>query len=237
VKDVTMPWDNQAIAEANGIAPETPLDEPQTPQAETYDPAEHGRPEDQRPAQQYQPQQRHDPGIPDVEEDPIAHFDTRQSRLEQHATLRDWEHAIKEADRHGREELPDFDDAVEHLLGSRVQELNAAYPDNSQHAHAQARHMGFPSPAHMKQAMLQNSIMATVAAAAQQGIPTSMMAYRMATERGYRPKAAATRTQKRQLSAALERAHQRGSDKDFDAGWNHYARIARAEDELARGRR
>jgi hypothetical protein len=216
----------KAYLEKEGVE----FDDP-PPQAEVYDSDVHGQPQEQpqqhEPARQ--PQEQYD-GMPDQMEDPLAHFDARSSRLENHAANKEWESHIREADRHGREELPDYDEAATHVLNSRVAELNAAYPDNSQHAWAFAQHNGFRSPVELKTAMLHNSIQALAQSAARQNIPLSFAVYRASVERGYVPKAAATTSQKRQLHNALMQA----GGSNFEEGWKHFERIQRQEDELAR---
>jgi hypothetical protein len=227
-----MPWDNAALAEANGVAPETPIEPdyaPRPPQAEPYDAREHGVP---------QPPQRQEPPIPDVEEDPIAHYNARLAKIEDHGARHNFWDGIRNAEANARNELgEDYDEACQHLEAGRIAELQQQFPDNSRQAHLLAHSYGLPDAAHLRAAILNRDRMVIADHAVRNGIDPAAAYYQFAQERGYRPAVAITKTQRKRLSNAIAQANDTGDYNAFDQLWGAYEKVAKREDELARGRR
>src|SRR5262245_9701800 len=151
--------------------------------------------------------------VPSVEEDPIGHFQARTAILErallqthqgQQATQQHlqqqqheaqfWDH-VRASENEFRKTSPvievngqkvsDYDAACDHLKAHRMAELQHLYPENSELAQQEARQHGLPSPAHLRQAILQNDAAGVAQRAFQLGVPPAALYYEAAKTRGY----------------------------------------------------
>src|SRR5262245_34778740 len=151
--------------------------------------------------------------IPDVHEDPIGHFQARTEMLEralaqtyqgtqqtqQHIQAQQqeqvfWDH-VRASENEFRKTAPtievngqktsDYDLACEHLKAHRMSELTHLYPDTSPVAQQEARQQGYPSPAHLRQAILQSDAAGIAQRAFQLGIAPAQLYYEAAKGRGY----------------------------------------------------
>ena len=152
--------------------------------------------------------------IPNVEEDPIGHFQARTEILEemlrqtyqgQQMTAQQiqaereeqtfWGHveaseaaaraAMPKVEVEGRGQVSDYDLACEHLKQHRMSELENLYPDTSAIAQAEARQYGLPSPAHLRQAILKQDAIGIAQRAYQLGRQPAELYYKAAQGRGY----------------------------------------------------
>lgn len=149
------------------------------------------------------------PAIPDINEDPIGHFQARTALLEQkleeaykgnqttqqHVQQSEQQRAFvdhvvrsEEAIRNPKSPTykADYDEACQHLGAGRVAELAIMYPDNSPQAQAVAQQYGMPSPAELRNAILNQDRIAVATQALQMGVSPAEMYYSLATQRGYR---------------------------------------------------
>lgn len=153
------------------------------------------------------------PPIPDVNEDPIGHFQGKVAQLEQalaqtyqgaaatqehlqsqHREQVFWDH-VRASEAEFRKTAPvleingqkvsDYDVACEHLKQHRMTELQHLYPDSSQLAQQEARQNGLPSPAHLRAAILQSDAMGIAQRAYQLGVAPAQLYYEAAKTRGY----------------------------------------------------
>ena len=170
--------------------------------------------------QRQAPQPEQEPvKLPDVNEDPIGHFQAKVAMLEQalqhtyqganqtaaqiHAERQEqqfWNH-VQEAEAAYRKTTPtvtledgrevsDYDAACEHLKSHRVNELAALYPDDSPVAQQEARQYGLPSVGHLRASILQQDAIAIANRAYQLGVSPAQLYYDAAKNRGYtRPQA------------------------------------------------
>lgn len=170
--------------------------------------------DDLRAARKPAQPEREEPKIPSVDEDPIGHFQARTAMLEQallqthqgaEATQRHlqaqheervfWDH-VRASENEARKTAPvleingqkvsDYDLACEHLKQHRMGELQHLYPDSSPLAQQEARQQGFPSPAHLRAAILQNDAMGIAQRAFQLGVQPATLYYEAAKTRGYK---------------------------------------------------
>ena len=170
--------------------------------------------EELRASRRPPPQPREEPKIPSVDEDPIGHFQARTAMLEQallqthqgaqatqqhlqaqHEERVFWDH-VRASENDARKTAPvleingqkvsDYDLACEHLKSHRMGELAHLYPDNSPLAQQEAHQQGYPSPAHLRAAILQNDAMGIAQRAFQLGVPPATLYYEAAKTRGYR---------------------------------------------------
>jgi hypothetical protein len=152
--------------------------------------------------------------IPDVNTDPIGHFQARTAILEQalahtyqgaqqtqqhlHAQHQEqvfWDH-VRASEAEARKVAPvvevngqqvsDYDAACEHLKQHRMSELMHLYPDNSQLAQQEARAHGLGSPAQLRVAILQSDAAGIAQRAFQLGVSPAQLYYEAAKTRGYR---------------------------------------------------
>jgi hypothetical protein len=153
------------------------------------------------------------PPIPDVNEDPIGHFQGKVAMLEhalaqtyqgaaatqehlqsQHREQVFWDH-VRASENEFRKTAPvlefngqkvsDYDLACEHLKAHRMGELQHLYPDNSPLAQQEARQQGLPTPAHLRAAILQSDAMGIAQRAYQLGVAPAQLYYEAAKTRGY----------------------------------------------------
>ena len=198
-----------------------------------YDPQQDGTPQThhQHQPQQYEPQQHQQ--LPDVTEDPIGHFSGRFQELESVAlgniddsARRDFVGNVERSERLIRQEVPDYDEACEHLEQGRIDELNKMFPDGNRQAEILAHQHGFQSAGQMKVALLNRDRVSVADWAVRNGQSPAEVYYRLAGERGYRPKVGITNTQRRALHGAIKTA--RGGD--FDQAWDYYSKLHKFED-------
>lgn len=173
--------------------------------------------------------------IPDVNDDPIGHFSARQQYMEEQlrqalqgnqylndqqvAQQRErqfWQH-VENAENQFRPTTPvveidgkkisDYDLACEHLRNHRLTELEGMYPDNSQVAMAEARQLGLPSVAHLRQYLMHQDAMNIASRAFTLGVSPGALYYQAAKGRGYvTPTAAAAKPNgKNEKIAAAQR--------------------------------
>jgi hypothetical protein len=152
--------------------------------------------------------------IPDVNEDPIGHFQARTAILEQalqhtyqgtqatqqhlqaqHQEQVFWDH-VRAAENEYRKTAPvvevngqqvsDYDAACEHLKQHRMTELMHLYPDNSQLAQQEAHAHGLPSVGHLRAVILQSDAAGIAQRAFQLGVSPAQLYYEAAKTRGYK---------------------------------------------------
>jgi hypothetical protein len=169
-------------------------------------------------AQAQPPAPKEEP-IPDVDVDPIGHFNARQARMEKliEQSLRGtqqlteqqvaatserqfWQHVDAEEQEY-RKTKPvveidgkphsDYDLACNHLRTHRMKELESMYPDGSRIAHQEARQMGLPTPAHLRAYLMQQDAAAIANRAFQLGVSPGELYYQAAVGRGYSTPASA----------------------------------------------
>ena len=163
---------------------------------------------------QPQPQPQPEVKLPDVNEDPVGHFQARVQQLEQllvqahqgnqqtqnhiraqHEEQVFWGH-VRNAEAEFRKTSPavtvngqettDYDAACDYLKQHRMQELTHIYPDDSALARQEAQQYGLPSPAHLRAAMLQQDAIAIASRAFQLGVSPAALYYEAAKTRGYK---------------------------------------------------
>src|SRR5262245_54866827 len=173
--------------------------------------------DDLRASRQQQPRQPEptQPKIPDVNEDPIGHFQARTEMLEraleqthrgsqqtaEHIRAQQeeqvfWGH-VRNAEAEFRKTSPtvttdegqqaaDYDVACHYLRQHRMAELAHMYPDGSPVVEQEARQWGLPSAAHLRLAMLHQDATSIAQRAFQLGISPAQLYYNAAKERGYK---------------------------------------------------
>jgi len=154
------------------------------------------------------------PKLPEVQADPIGHFDGRIAQLE--AALRQSQQgsqqqtqqiqaqlqeqamwgAVQQAEADIRDprspnHKADYDDACNHLIAVRARQLDRFYPNENPAVIAEARQAGFATPAEYKQALLNNEGRALIMRALHAGASPAAMLYDLALDSGYQSKAAA----------------------------------------------
>ena len=175
------------------------------------------------------------PKIPDINEDPIGHFQARTAMLEQaleqtyrgsqqtaehiraqQAEQQFWNH-VRAHEEQFRKTTPmltlpdgqqasDYDVACDYLKQHRMTELTHIYPDNSAIAEQEARQYGLPSAAHLRAAMLQQDAIGIAQRAFQLGISPAQLYYEAAKTRGYKPGQAAAANGKGKTNGQIEAA-------------------------------
>jgi len=186
---------------------------------------------------QPQPEQKQ-PEIPDINTDPIGHFQARTAILEQalahtyqgaqqtqqhlqaqHQEQVFWDH-VRASENEFRKTSPmvelngqacsDYDAACEHLKAHRMTELMHLYPDTSQLAQQEARAQGLPSPAHLRAAILQSDAAGIAQRAFQLGVAPAALYYEAAKTRGYKTPTAQPRGANGQFTNGKIEAAKRG---------------------------
>lgn len=209
----------------------------QPAEAEAYA-EQHGVP--QQPPAQQDYGERHEPAaqMPDVDEDPIAHFTGRMQQMEGvvgqqhqadvHRNLRDF---VERSERAADDEFRgDYKQAVEHLESAHRAKLERQFPDGHQ-TDLLAHQYGLPNAAAMRDAMLNRDRATVVSHALQNGRDPASDYYRLAQEYGYRPKVGFSKSQMKNLLAAAEQ-----NSKTFDDEWEKFAKAERRADEARRSR-
>ena len=220
----------EADAEEAGLSPNGPdhdqaVDQGQQRRPQQYQ--QHAQLEDY--LDEPEAQQHYQQHIPDRESDPSGHFDSRIQRMEhmeQEAATRTF---FEEADKRGQEEFgADYGRACDHVLKQRYGELERMYPNNRQTARLAAQY-GFRSPQEYRQAIVQQDIMGVAQNAVQNGVQPEVAFYEIACQRGYKPTAPLTRSQRRALNDVV-RAANSGDEKAgqrFDQVWDHLSDVGR----------
>ena len=188
--------------------------------------------------QRQAPQPEQEPvKLPDVNEDPIGHFQAKVAMLEQalqhtyqganqtaaqiHAERQEqqfWNH-VQQAEAEYRKTTPtvtledgrevsDYDAACEHLKSHRVNELAALYPDDSPVAQQEARQFGLPSVGHLRASILQQDAIAIANRAYQLGVSPAQLYYDAAKNRGYTRPQASSKAKTNGAITAQQRAVQ-----------------------------
>lgn len=158
------------------------------------------------------------PKVPDVQEDPIGHFNAKIAQME--AELRE----AKQGSQQTTEELQaqryeqqlwgtvqqfeadirdpksanhkaDYDAACEHLEATRIKQLDLMYPDSSPQVQQMAAQYGL-TPQQFKLHMLNQDRRSVAVHALQTGISPAQLYYELAQGSGYQPKAAKPEPQK-----------------------------------------
>ena len=213
-----------------GISNEPSYHQEAPRQQEQYSEQRHREPEPQYQQQQQAPKYQ----LPDVNEDPISHFQHRAGAAEQHIRQlygeredeKFWNriHA-SEAEAHG-EIGDDYYQAAEHLKNSRMQELAQQFPDRDHAAQVVAHRYGFPTAAALRVAILQNDAVTVARHAMQSGISPASAYYNLSLQRGFKPSVRVGRSQERAIVNALEHA----PDREKDILWNWYRTQKLAEE-------
>lgn len=186
------------------------------------------------------------PQIPDINEDPIGHFQAKSALLEQQiaeltkgsqsaqeqfqrqrAEQQFWGQ-VSQSEAQMRASTPDYDDAVGHLEASRVAELEAIYPDDSPQAIDYALRNGFQSTAQLRAHVLNQDRISVATQALQMGMNPAQLYYNLAVQRGYQK--AAPKTNVTPIAAA--RNGQRAA-KSLSAGGGGRADAMPSLDALA----
>jgi len=191
--------------------------------------------------QQSQQQQYQQPAatLPDIDDDPIGHFEARSARAEgvigqmhdQMQNERVWNYVRADEDR-ARNEVgtEEYDAACEHAKNSRRAELYQQLPLNSQHVRAWADYYR-ADPRQVQQALveqcLQRDINQLTAHAIQNGRAPADAYWEAAMLRGYKPKVTVGKTMEKRVSDWLKH----GNDKQADDAWRWYSHAKKIEDE------
>lgn len=151
------------------------------------------------------------PKLPEVQEDPIAHYNARLDRIEQalQHTFHGTQQQTEQIRQHLQEQAmwgavqaseteirtpgspahkADYDDACKHLEGARIRQLDRMYPDSSPQVQAIARQHGL-STAEYKLQLLNQDRRSVATHALQQGMSPAQLYYELALDSGYAPKA------------------------------------------------
>jgi len=157
--------------------------------------------------QQPQEQQREEPKLPTIEEDPIGHFTGQlaqmqrtidelrtgntqtQQQFEQSQQQQAFVNTVAQSEVAIRATTPDYDAACQHLEAGRVAELEAIYGDDNPQAIAMAQHYGLPSVAHLRAAILNQDRITVAQQAIMLGQSPAQLYYNLAKQRGYKPAA------------------------------------------------
>jgi hypothetical protein len=152
------------------------------------------------------------PKLPEVQEDPIGHFNARIAQLEEllkqsqqggqlqaqqlQAQLHEqamWsavqasEAAIRDP-KSGDGYKADYDDACRFLEGARIKQLERMYPSASPQVQAYARQQGYQDANQLKLALLNQDRRSVAIHALQTGISPAELYYNLAIDSGYQPK-------------------------------------------------
>ena len=178
--------------------------------------------------QDYQQHQQYDSEIPEVLSDPLAHFDARSSRLENHAATRQLYDALQADERAAESEMSDYWQACEHLEAHRMRELERQIPDGQQ-GDLLARSHGFRTAAEARQAHLNRDRQLVVQHAMQTGQSAAAVYYGLAVQRaGYKPTV---------VPRSLHQQVRQAKGQDYDKAWDVYAKASRRADENYKARR
>src|SRR5262249_36911997 len=100
------------------------------------------------------------------------------------------------------------------------------FPDNSREAQVAAHRHGFPDPAALRQAILQNDAAQVASHAFANNQSPAASYFGLALMRGFKPKVTVGRSQEKAVSETIKH----GSDADADAAWRWYSqRMRQAE--------
>jgi hypothetical protein len=225
-----------------------PLNFNRPAEAEAYDPERHGAPEPRQQQQddfdpsRFMPrgQPEQSPQLPDVQEDPLGHFDGRMAQIEGHAarqaqidTGRNVHAFVTASEERAREELgDDYNGAVQHLETSHRAKLAQQFPDG-QHSDLLAHSYGLRNAGELREALFNRDRQIVVAHALQNGLDPASVYYDLAVRQyGYAPQNAMTRTQMNKLLAAAEQG-----GAEFDKAWERYAAAERRAEHNRKARR
>jgi hypothetical protein len=187
-----------------------------------------------RQQEHYQPAPRQ-PEVPDMHDDPVGHFGARANIAEQALShmYNDREHErfwkdIESHEARARAEIgEDYDAACDHAKNSRMAELYQQFPDGSHQAQAVAHQYGYPSAAHLREAVLRNDIITVAQHAYRTGVSPAQAFYSVAQQRGFRPSVTVGRSQERAVADLVKY----GNDRDADGAWDWYVKqMKKAED-------
>lgn len=182
----------------------------------------------ERRGQQEQAKEPEQPALPDVQADPIGHFQGRIAQLEEalRHTYQGGQQQTQQIQAHLQEQAmwstvqaseveirdpkstshkADYDDACQHLEGGRVRQLDAMYPSDSPQVQAMARQQGFQDANQFKLHLLNQDRRSVAAHALQMGISPAQLYYDLAVRGGYQAKA---NGQAAPAASLVERAQQ-----------------------------
>jgi hypothetical protein len=211
-----------ALDAEDGLAPEPPrmaeedtIVSPQPPQPE--------------------PRQDEPAGVPDINENPLGHFDTRMAQLETHAVRqahgdqhRQMHDLVMRDEAAAAAELHDYWDACAHLEQARVKELERLIP-NGPEGDMYAQRAGLPNAAAARAAQLNLDRQQVAVWAIQNGRSPAATYYNLAAQRGYRSKVDITPSQTKALAQlAID------DPKAFDKAWDLYEKSARRAEQNRR---
>jgi hypothetical protein len=146
------------------------------------------------------------PKLPEVQEDPIAHYNARIAQLEQQlqqitqgsqqdtqqirAHLQEqamWQ-TVQVSETEIRSQRPDYDDACQHLESARIRQLERMYPSDAPQVQAFAQQQGFANANEYKLHLLNQDRRSVAMHALQTGVSPAQLYYDLALDSGYQPK-------------------------------------------------
>ncbi len=149
------------------------------------------------------------PVIPDINEDPIGHFQAKTALLEKqlaelHGTTSKTQEQVQREREHrafwdsiGTQEAefkaktPDYSDATTFLETARMRELQIMFPDDAPGAMQLARENNLESVEQLRWAMLNADRISIAQQAQRVGVNAGQLYYNLAQQRGYAPKSSA----------------------------------------------
>jgi hypothetical protein len=162
-----------------------------------------------QPAAQAEPEAPKAPVIPDINEDPIGHFQAKTALLEQqlaelHGTTTKTQQQMTAERQHqqfwseiGAQETefkartPDYTEATTFLETARMKELQIMFPDDAPGAIQLAQENKLGSVEELRWAMLNADRISIAQQAKRVGVNAGQLYYNLAQHRGYAPKSAA----------------------------------------------
>lgn len=155
-----------------------------------------------------QPEAPKAPAIPDLDQDPIGHFQAKMAALEQQLAeakgtaaktqeqmTAEREHrqfwdAISTQEAEFKAKTPDYGDATTFLETARMRELAIMFPDDAPGAQQLARENNMESVDQLRWAMLNADRISIAQQARRVGVNAGQLYYSLAQQRGYAPKSA-----------------------------------------------
>jgi hypothetical protein len=124
--------------------------------------------------------------VPDVYQDPIAHFDARLQAYEAQQAQQQFASVVAQSEALIRQSRPDYDAACQHLEEARMRELEMAIPDDDPRSWLMARQLGLQNPAQLRTVQLQQDAIGVARIAVARGQSPAEFYYNLAMQRGWR---------------------------------------------------